>query len=74
MEGEATTMQAVFDRDRITVSVTMFGGGVLVTRTFEGDDMYGRFVDFMREQFGAANPVRASIAVGSSDNDHREQR
>jgi hypothetical protein len=71
-EGEAI-MQAVFDRDRITVSVTMFGGGVLVTRTFEGDGMYGRFVDFMREQFGAENPIRASIAVGRSDKNHKEQ-
>lgn len=63
MEGEAV-MQATFDSEKITVSVRMFGGDVLVTRTFEGSNMYGKFVDFIKEQFGAGNAVRAVVAAG----------
>lgn len=65
MESEVI-MQAVFDFEKITVSVRMFGGDVFVTRTFEGTDVYGRFLDFLKEQFGKGNAVHALTAVQDS--------
>ncbi|AIC15707.1 hypothetical protein [Nitrososphaera viennensis] len=63
MTESETTMQMVLNRNRITVSITMFGGGVLVTRVFEGSGCYDQLVDFLKSQFGIGSVIRSSIII-----------